>query len=195
MRATQHTPDLRSAHTPRASRRGRTGEGPTLPSECLLSRAARRARGGALWHECADVWTQTHEEKSREKPRCPRRALSPSVGTRPISPSVGGGRQRASDGPLCEEVVALVVDDDEGGEVLDLDLPDRLHAQLGVLEHLDLGGAASAPPVRGGASGGGARAAPSAGHAALCQGARGAGRAFLIESCARIAAGPPIEPR
>src|SRR3546814_19358627 len=28
-----------------------------------------------------------------------------------------------------EEVVALVVDDDEGGEVLDLDLPDRL--QLG----------------------------------------------------------------
>jgi hypothetical protein len=37
-----------------------------------------------------------------------------------------------------EEVVALVVDDDEGREVLDLDLPDRLHAELGVLEHLDL---------------------------------------------------------
>src|SRR6478735_6984774 len=36
-----------------------------------------------------------------------------------------------------EEVVALVVDHDEGREVLDLDLPDRLHAQLGVLEHLD----------------------------------------------------------
>ena len=36
-----------------------------------------------------------------------------------------------------EEVVALVVDDDEGREVLDLDLPDRLHAELGVLQHLD----------------------------------------------------------
>src|SRR3546814_19023174 len=34
-----------------------------------------------------------------------------------------------------DEVVALVVDDDEGGEVLDLDLPDRLHPQLGVLDH------------------------------------------------------------
>src|SRR3954453_9275497 len=40
-------------------------------------------------------------------------------------------------GGVGEEVVALVVDDDEGGEVLDLDLPDRLHAELGVLQHLD----------------------------------------------------------
>src|SRR5580765_983804 len=40
-------------------------------------------------------------------------------------------------GHRCEEVVALVVDDDEGREVLDLDLPDRLHAELGVLQHLD----------------------------------------------------------
>src|SRR5690606_41753947 len=39
---------------------------------------------------------------------------------------------------LGEEVVALVVDHDEGGEVLDLDLPDRFHAELGVLEHLDV---------------------------------------------------------
>jgi len=35
------------------------------------------------------------------------------------------------------EVVALVVDDDEGGEVLDLDLPHGFHAQLGIVEHLD----------------------------------------------------------
>jgi Kef-type K+ transport system membrane component KefB len=41
-------------------------------------------------------------------------------------------------GDLVEEVVPLVVDHDEGGEVLDLDPPDRLHAQLRVLEHLDL---------------------------------------------------------
>ena len=36
-----------------------------------------------------------------------------------------------------EEVVALVVDEDECGEVLDLNLPDGLHAKLGILYALD----------------------------------------------------------
>src|SRR5262244_1131567 len=45
--------------------------------------------------------------------------------------ALDGHRDRA--GHLGEEVVALVVDDDERGEVLHLDPPDRLHAQLGVL--------------------------------------------------------------
>ncbi len=40
--------------------------------------------------------------------------------------------------PLLEEVVALVVDDDKRGEVLDVNLPDSLHAELGVLADLDL---------------------------------------------------------
>src|SRR6478736_8638215 len=55
---------------------------------------------------------------------------------RGADPEAGDGD---GDGPggVGEEVVALVVDDDEGGEVLDLDLPDRLHAELGVLHHLD----------------------------------------------------------
>src|SRR5512143_3221465 len=39
---------------------------------------------------------------------------------------------------LLEEVVALVVDQDEGREIHDLDRPDRLHPQLRVLEDLDL---------------------------------------------------------
>src|SRR5260221_13870250 len=39
---------------------------------------------------------------------------------------------------LLEEVVALVVDDDEGGEILHLDPPDRLHAELGIFDDLDL---------------------------------------------------------
>ena len=64
-----------------------------------------------------------------------------------------GDRDRAGD--LGEEVVALVVDHDEGREVLHLDLPHRLHAQLRVLQHLDL----------------------------------------WMQSLARRAAGPPIEPR
>ncbi len=37
---------------------------------------------------------------------------------------------------VLEEVVAFVVDYNEGGEVLDLDLPDGLHAEFGILQHL-----------------------------------------------------------
>src|SRR6185437_8539893 len=52
---------------------------------------------------------------------------------------------------FLEKIIALVVDDDEGREVLDLDLPDRLHAELGIFLALDfldavlgeLGGAAA----------------------------------------------------
>src|SRR4030042_4151262 len=44
----------------------------------------------------------------------------------------------AGAGDLLVEVVPLVVHQDERREVLDLDLPDRLHPELGVFEHLDL---------------------------------------------------------
>src|SRR5712672_4177086 len=39
---------------------------------------------------------------------------------------------------FLEEVVALVVDHDEGREILHLDAPDRLHAELGIFHGLDL---------------------------------------------------------
>src|SRR5579863_6607973 len=39
---------------------------------------------------------------------------------------------------LLEEVVALVVDDDEGRKIHDLDAPDRFHAEFGIFHHLDL---------------------------------------------------------
>src|SRR5712664_424658 len=39
---------------------------------------------------------------------------------------------------FLEEVVALVVDDDEGREIHDFDAPDRLHAKLGIFHGLDL---------------------------------------------------------
>ena len=38
---------------------------------------------------------------------------------------------------LLEEVVALVVDEDESGEVFHLNLPDSFHAQFGIFEALD----------------------------------------------------------
>lgn len=59
-------------------------------------------------------------------------------------------------GDLGEEVVALVVDEDERGEVLYFDFPDSLHAELGVFEKLnfldtvlgeDGSGAADGPEV------------------------------------------------
>src|SRR5262245_45423121 len=46
--------------------------------------------------------------------------------------------KRLAEVQLLEEVVALVVDDDEGGEILHLDAPDRLHAELGIFLDLDL---------------------------------------------------------
>src|SRR4029450_408651 len=52
--------------------------------------------------------------------------------------AAGAGPDVDRPADLVEEVVALVVDHHEGGEVLDLDAPDRLHAQLGVLQDLDL---------------------------------------------------------
>src|SRR3954469_2537658 len=39
---------------------------------------------------------------------------------------------------FLEEVVALVVDDDEGREIHHLDAPDRFHAEFGIFHHLDL---------------------------------------------------------
>ena len=38
---------------------------------------------------------------------------------------------------LLEEVVALVINEDEGGEVLDLNLPDSLHSEFGIFHALD----------------------------------------------------------
>src|SRR3954452_18441555 len=50
---------------------------------------------------------------------------------------------------FAEEVVAFVVDDDERGKVADLDLPDRFHSELRILEHLDLGDAVLRESRRG----------------------------------------------
>ena len=64
------------------------------------------------------------------KYRCPERS---GAG---LGDDDGAGLSLAAD--LVEEVVALVVDDDERREVDDVDLPHRLHAELGVLEHVDV---------------------------------------------------------
>lgn len=47
------------------------------------------------------------------------------------------GATRAAFCYLGEEVVALVIDKDERGEVLDFNLPDSLHAELRIFEKLD----------------------------------------------------------
>src|SRR6266496_3593484 len=91
-----------------------------------------------------------------ERPRPPERRAGPrgrgcecERGTRgrstngSASPSVSredwrpDGRQ-SSEMELLEEVVPLVVDEDERGEVDHVDLPDRLHAELGEVDALDL---------------------------------------------------------
>ncbi len=49
---------------------------------------------------------------------------------------------------MGEEVVALVIDDDKGREVLDLDLPNSFHAQFRVFQDLDLADAVLGQPRR-----------------------------------------------
>ena len=51
-----------------------------------------------------------------------------------------------------KEIIAFVVDHDEGGEIFHLDPPDRFHAELGIFLHLDLldavlGKIRRAPPI------------------------------------------------
>src|SRR4029078_3226719 len=60
----------------------------------------------------------------------------------PALPKGGEGSDKGEDDlpeiQLLEEVVALVVDDDEGGEIDYLDAPDRLHAEFRIFNALDL---------------------------------------------------------
>src|SRR6267142_2715513 len=64
---------------------------------------------------------------SRAKTRfCP--AMTKSEAKLNLSPQI----------QFLEEIIALVVDDDEGREILDLDAPDRFHAEFGIFHHLDL---------------------------------------------------------
>src|SRR5437899_11348583 len=39
---------------------------------------------------------------------------------------------------FLEEIIALVVDDDEGRKIHDLDAPDRFHTKLGIFHDFDL---------------------------------------------------------
>lgn len=49
---------------------------------------------------------------------------------------LGQGACGAAGLDFGEEVVAFVVDEDEGGEILDFDFPDGFHSELGVFEEL-----------------------------------------------------------
>ena len=118
---------------------------PTSPSSAPPTRSTERI--GALAEigvtDFAAVEFGRRPRRGRGDPGGARRWRSPlGLGGGGISVAAAldveatGMRRLRRD--LLEEVVALVVDDDEGREVDDLDLPHRLHAELGVLEHLDL---------------------------------------------------------
>src|SRR5690348_1516046 len=57
---------------------------------------------------------------------------------RDVAWTVCGDGSLSAQVEFLEEIVALVIDDDEGGEVLDLDAPDRLHTKLWIFHHFDL---------------------------------------------------------
>src|SRR6266704_1214344 len=98
---------------------------------CHIDVGNHGTRGTSMWHRCSPAWPSNAGGTSMPSMRVGR--------SRDRSGTGGDGQQGGpGGGDVGEEVVALVVDDDEGGEVADLDPPDRLHPQLGVLEHLDL---------------------------------------------------------
>src|SRR5262245_16602099 len=81
-------------------------------------------RAGHLWAEPGNScvlrkWGSMRAKLGAWRPRCQSALASPQI-------------------QFLEKVIALVVDDDEGWKILDLDPPDRLHTELGILDHLDL---------------------------------------------------------
>src|SRR5271156_389934 len=66
--------------------------------------------------------------------RIAERAPSPAA-LRYLSPR--SGERSLPQIQVLEKVVALVVDDDEGGEIDHFDTPDRFHAELGIFDALD----------------------------------------------------------
>src|SRR3954467_15563535 len=66
-------------------------------------------------------------------PGRPAKAADPLLRRRSVDGSAAADGEDGA-GRVVEEVAALVVHDDERREVLDLDLPDGLHAELRVLQ-------------------------------------------------------------
>src|SRR5215213_1901808 len=63
------------------------------------------------------------------------RAIRLSVANSIVSPASGRSLPQIQ---FLEKIIPLVVDHDERREILYLDAPDRLHAELGIFQHLDL---------------------------------------------------------
>ena len=64
-----------------------------------------------------------------------------TLGTRGDSGHYAGDmRKAASLNELGEEILSLAIHHDERGEVLHINLPDGLHTELRILQHLDLHG-------------------------------------------------------
>lgn len=104
--------------------------------------------------ELAEALRRRQNESGRDRgnPAAPAYGLcrfSPHCRALRHAPSERGRDAEAATGAACallaalpgleflEEVVTLVVHEDEGGEVLDGDLPDGLHAELGIFDALD----------------------------------------------------------
>src|SRR5207249_10805651 len=78
--------------------------------------------------------------KTQKNPRhapCPQKIEPDSRGSSPAMTDV----PRCTPSPqiqFLEEIIALVVDDDEGRKIHDLDAPDRFHTRLGIFHDFDL---------------------------------------------------------
>src|SRR5438876_4224045 len=99
------------------------------------------AWGGATPRTAATIsppYRRTKESQAAFSPRS-RTSGKPFSANQPASaPRASAKPASARSGQGSEEVIALVVDDNEGRKIDDLDAPDRLHAELGIFDQLDL---------------------------------------------------------
>ena len=94
------------------------------PSRCMSAPSGDSVPGIGPRRDVARIErTRIREWRSRLTSACG--AVNPRLSL-PLKPGYAGV-QTLSQVELLEEVVALVIDDDEGREILDLDAPDRLH--------------------------------------------------------------------
>src|SRR6185312_5307957 len=107
----------------------RQTSGPRACATCCMSilrhsGAARRAEPGIH---------NPYRQRKHTEPEAAR----PVVMDSGLALSARPGMTALTQIQFLEKIIALVVDDNEGGEILHLDAPDRLHAEFRIFQALD----------------------------------------------------------
>src|SRR5262245_42619679 len=113
-----------------------------VPRVCRAQRSSLRSRDENVTLRGTPMpFVGRTDTRRGSSDRWATRTVDVEAAALPTSFGSCGGTNASSRSPqiqLLEEVIALVIDYNKRGKVLDLDPPDRLHAELGVFQHFDL---------------------------------------------------------